>query len=136
MSDNQSRSMYESMAHLSRKRPRWNFQTYCLKNLALRFLEKPPTSEAATAEKRVKWSVTVSAEMVTEKDDEVKEDEEVEADVVKGADSPIIDEARLCGSNKAKMLFSVLRGLFEEETDRETEKKTLWSQQVWKRTFL
>ena len=74
--------------------------------------------------------------MVTEKDDEVKEDEEVEADAVKGADSPLIDEARLCGSNEAKMLFNVLRGMFEEETDRETEKKTLWSQQEWKRTFL
>ena len=41
----------------------------------------------------------VSAEMATEEGDEVKEDEEVEANVVEGADSPLdIDEALPCGS--------------------------------------
>ena len=41
----------------------------------------------------------VSAEMATEEGDEVKEDEEVEANVVEGADSPLdIDEAVPCGS--------------------------------------
>ena len=41
----------------------------------------------------------VSAEMATEEGDKVKEDEEVEANVVEGADSPLdIDEAVLCGS--------------------------------------
>ena len=41
----------------------------------------------------------ISAEMVTEEGDEVKEDEEVEANVVEGADSPLdVDEAVLCGS--------------------------------------
>ena len=41
----------------------------------------------------------VCAEMATEEDNEVKEDEEVEANVVEGADSPLdIDEAVPCGS--------------------------------------
>ena len=41
----------------------------------------------------------VSAEMAAEEDDEVKEDEEVKANVVEGADSPLdIDEAVPCGS--------------------------------------
>ena len=41
----------------------------------------------------------VSAEMATEEGDEVKEDEEVEANVVEGADSPLdIDEAVPRGS--------------------------------------
>ena len=41
----------------------------------------------------------VSAEMATEEGDEVKEDEEVEANVVEGADSSLdIDEAVPCGS--------------------------------------
>ena len=99
MSDNQSRSMFESTAHLSWKRPRWNCQTCCWKNLALRSPEKPLTSKGATAEKLGKWPVTESAEMATEEGDEVKEDEEVEANVVEGADSPLeVDEAVLCGS--------------------------------------
>ena len=41
----------------------------------------------------------VSAEMATEEGDEVKEDKEVEANVVEGADSPLdVDEAVPCGS--------------------------------------
>ena len=41
----------------------------------------------------------VSAEMATEEGDEVNEDEEVEANVVEGADSPLdVDEAVPCGS--------------------------------------
>ena len=37
--------------------------------------------------------------MATKEGDEVKEDEEVEANVVEGADSPLdIEEAVLCGS--------------------------------------
>ena len=48
---------------VSRKRPRWNCQTYCWKNLTLCSPKKPPTSEGATAEKLGKWPVTVSTEM-------------------------------------------------------------------------
>ena len=48
-SKNQSRSMYESTTHLSRKKPRWNCQMYCWKTLALRSPEKPPKSEGASA---------------------------------------------------------------------------------------
>ena len=41
----------------------------------------------------------ISVEMATEEGDEVKEYEEVEANVVEGADSPLdVDEAVLCGS--------------------------------------
>ena len=50
----------------------------------------------------------VSTEMATQEGDEEKEDEEVEADVVEGADSPLVDGAGLCGSNEAKTLFIVL----------------------------
>ena len=48
---------------VSRKRPRWNCQTYCWKNLTLCSPKKPPTSEGATGEKLGKWPVTVSTEM-------------------------------------------------------------------------
>ena len=80
--DKQLRSMYKSMAQLSRKRPRWNCQAYRWKNLALRSPEKSPKSEGATAEKLGKMACDrVSAEM---EDDEVKEDEEVEFYLVEG----------------------------------------------------
>ena len=52
-----------------------------------------------------------SAEMATEEGDdntEVKEDDDVETDVVEGADSPPVDEAGPCGSNEAEMLLSVV----------------------------
>ena len=53
----------------------------------------------------------VSAEMATEEGDdntEVKEDDDVETDVIEGADSPLVDEAGPCGSNEAEMLLSVV----------------------------
>ena len=53
----------------------------------------------------------VSAEMATEEGDdntEVKEDDDVETDVVEGADSPLVDEVGPCGSNEAEMLLSVV----------------------------
>ena len=55
-----TRSRYRSTAHLSRKRPRWDWQTYmyCWKNLAPLSPEKLPKSEGATAEKLEKWLVT------------------------------------------------------------------------------
>ena len=65
--------------------------------------------------------VRVSAEMVTEEGNEVKEDEEVEADVVEGADSPLIDGVGTYRSNEAETLFNILRGMFQEET-----KTTSW----------
>ena len=74
----------------------------------------------------------VSAEMATEEGDEVKVDEEVEDDVVNGADSPLVDGAGPCGSNEAEMLFNVLRDMFEEETDRK-QRKTLRSRREWRK---
>ena len=68
----------------------------------------------------------VSAEMETEEGDEVKEDEKV-ADVVEGADSPIVDRAGPCRSKEAEKLFITLRGMFEEETDRKTKKNFMES---------
>ena len=53
----------------------------------------------------------VSAEMATEEGDdntEVKEDDDMETDVVEGADSPLVDEVGPCGSNEAEMLLSVV----------------------------
>ena len=49
--------------------------------------------------------------MATEEGDdntEVKEDDDVETDVVEGADSPLVDEVGPCGSNEAEMLLSVV----------------------------
>ena len=67
----------------------------------------------------------VSAEMATEEGDdntEVKEDDDVETDVVEGADSPLVDEARPCGSNEAEMLLSVVWRQIFEQTDTKTRK--------------
>ena len=58
------------------------------------------------------------AEMETEEGDdnaEVKEDDDVETDVVEGADSLLVDEAGLGGSNEAEMLLSILRDVFEDK---------------------
>ena len=60
----------------------------------------------------------LSAEMETEEGDdnaEVKEDDDVETDVVEGADSLLVDEAGLGGSNEAEMLLSILRDVFEDK---------------------
>ena len=118
--DNQWR--YELTAHLSQKRPCWNCQTYCWKNFALRSPKKPPTSEGATAEKLGKWPVTGSAEMETEEGDKVKEDEEVEFDVVEGT-------VRVQQSCDAVQRIARHVGQTFEETDKKNkEKKTLRSQ--------
>ena len=69
----------------------------------------------------------LSAEMATEEVDdnaEVKEDHDVETDVVEGADSLLVDEAGPCGSNEAGMLLSILRDMFEDKPSRkQTEKQ-------------
>jgi len=67
----------------------------------------------------------VSAEVATEEGDdnaEVKEDDDVETDVVEGADSPLVDEAGPCGSNEAEMLLSTLRDMFEDKPSRKQTK--------------
>jgi len=81
----------------------------------------------------------VSAEMATEEGDdnaEVEEDEDVETAVVEGANSPLV-EAEPCGSNEAEMLFSVLRGMFEDKPSRkqtEEQRKTSRSRRERRRT--
>ena len=60
--------------------------------------------------------------METEDGDEVKEDEEVEFDVVEGADSSLGDDAGPDGSSEAEMLFSVLRGMWTKPSKKQTEK--------------
>ena len=50
--------------------------------------------------------------METEEGDEVKEDKEVEFDVVEGADSSLGDDAGPDGPSEAEMLFSVLQGMW------------------------
>ena len=69
----------------------------------------------------------LSAEMATEEGDDnaqVKEDHDVETDVVQGADSLLVDEAGPCGSNEAGMLLSILRDMFEDKPSRkQTEKQ-------------
>ena len=67
--------------------------------------------------------VRVSAEIETEEGDEVKEDEEVEFDVVDGADSSLGDDAGPDGSSEADMLFTVLRGMWTQPSKKQTEKK-------------
>ena len=75
--------------------------------MTLRSPEGPSTSEEETAEKPGRWPQTVSAEIATEEGNKVKDDEEVEFDVVERADSSLGDD----GSSEAKMLFTVLRGM-------------------------
>ena len=69
----------------------------------------------------------LSAEMATEEGDdnaEVKEDHDVETDVVEGANSLLVDDAGPCGSNEAGMLLSILRDMFEDKPLRkQTEKQ-------------
>ena len=68
----------------------------------------------------------LSAEMATEEVDdnaEVKEDHDVETDVVEGADSLLVDEAGPCGSNEAGMLLSILRDMFEDKPSRKKTEK-------------
>ena len=48
----------------------------------------------------------------------------MEADVVEGADSPLVDGAGPCGSKEAETLFIILRGMLEEETDKKTKKNS------------
>ena len=60
----------------------------------------------------------VSTEMRTEEGNdnaEAKDDNNMETDVVAGADSPLVDEVGLCGSNKAEILLRVLWGMFEDK---------------------
>ena len=66
--------------------------------------------------------VRVSAEIETEDGDEVKEDEEVEFEVVEGADSSLGDDAGPDGSSEAEMLFTVLRGMWTKPSKKRTEK--------------
>ena len=61
--------------------------------------------------------------METEEGEEVKEDEEVEFDVVEGADSPLVDDVGSCGINEAAMLFSVVRGMWTKPSKKQTETK-------------
>ena len=66
--------------------------------------------------------VRVSAETKTEEGYKVKEDEEVEFDVVEGADSSLGDDAGPDGSSEAEMLFTVLRGMWTKPSKKQTEK--------------
>ena len=66
--------------------------------------------------------VRVSAEIETEEGDEVKEDEEVEFDVVDEADSTLEDDAGPDGSSEADKLFTVLRGMWTQPSKKQTEK--------------
>ena len=50
----------------------------------------------------------------------------MEADVVEGADSPLVDGAGPCGSKEAETLFILLRGMLEEETDKKKKKNLEW----------
>ena len=90
--------------------------------MALRSPERPSTSEVATVEKPGRWPESVSAEIETKEGDEVKEDEEVEFDVVEGADSSLGDDAGPDGSSEAEMLFTVLRGMWTKPSKKQTEK--------------
>ena len=57
----------------------------------------------------------------------------MEADVVEGADSPLVDGAGPCGSKEAETLFIVLRGMLEEETDKKKRRKTVESTRMEKK---
>ena len=57
----------------------------------------------------------------------------MEADVVEGADSPLVDGAGPCGSKEAETLFIVLRGMLEEETDKKKRRKTVESKRMEKK---
>ena len=57
----------------------------------------------------------------------------MEADVVEGADSPLVDGAGPCGSKEAETLFIVLGGMLEEETDKKNEEKQR-SRREWRRS--
>ena len=92
--------------------------------MALRSPGRPPTSEDVTVEEPGRWPETVSAEIVTEEGDEVKDDEEVEVDVVERAESSLGDDARPDESSKAKMLFTMLRGMWTKPSKKRTEKTT------------
>ena len=67
--------------------------------------------------------VKVSAEIETEEGDEVKENEEVEFEVVDGADSSLEDDAGPDGSSEADKLFTVLRGMWTQPSKKQTEKQ-------------
>ena len=58
----------------------------------------------------------------------------MEADVVEGADSPLVDGAGPCGSKEAETLFIVLRGMLEEETDKKKNEEKQWSRREWRRS--
>ena len=68
--------------------------------------------------------------METEEGDEVKEDEEVEFDIVEGADSPLVDDVVPCGSNEAARHVNQTF----EETDRKNKEKTSRSRREQRRT--
>ena len=55
---------------------------------------------------------------------EVKEDDYVATDLLEGASSPLVEEAGPYGSNEAKTLRSVLRGMFEDKLLRKQTQKT------------
>ena len=67
--------------------------------------------------------VRVSAEIETEEGDEVKENEEVEFEVVDGADSSLEDDAGPDGSSEADKLFTVLRGMWTQPSKKQTKKQ-------------
>ena len=72
----------------------------------------------------------VSAEMLNEEGNDnakAKDDNNMETDIVEGADSPLVDEVGLCGSNEAEMLLRVLRGMFEDKPLRKQKQKALKS---------
>ena len=58
----------------------------------------------------------------------------MEADVVEGADSPLVDGAGPCGSKETETLFIVLRGMLEEETDKKKNEEKQWSRREWRRS--
>ena len=69
---------------------------------------------------------------MTKEGDEVKDEEEVEFDVVERADSSLGDDAGPDGSSKAEMLFTVLRGMWTKtlkKTDRKNNRRSRNRQQ-------
>ena len=61
---------------------------------------------------------------MTEEGNEVKDDEEVEFDVVERAASSLGDDAGPDGSSKAEMLLTVRRGMWTKPSKKQTEKTT------------
>ena len=64
----------------------------------------------------------MSTEIATEEGGEVKGDEEVEFGVVERADSSLGDDAGPDESSEAKILFTVLRGMWTKPSKKQAEK--------------